>query len=71
MVLVKDLQKAQESAGDGVGGASVGETVGAATGETAGAAMGAWAMHEVAKRANNMNNLHILAEALFEVLEMT
>nr|GEW24083.1 hypothetical protein [Tanacetum cinerariifolium] len=55
---------ARTGAGEGVGGASVGETVGAATGETVGAATGAWAMHEVAKRANNMNNLHILAEAI-------
>nr|GEW24085.1 hypothetical protein [Tanacetum cinerariifolium] len=55
---------ARTGAGEGVGGASVGETVGTATGETVGAATGAWAMHEVAKRANNMNNLHILAEAI-------
>ena len=51
-------------AGEGVGGAT-GETVGAATGETVGVATGAWAMQDVAKRANNMNTLHIVAEAIF------
>ncbi|PWA44027.1 hypothetical protein CTI12_AA530870 [Artemisia annua] len=50
--------------GEGVGGAT-GDTVGAATGETVGVATGAWAMHEVAKRANNMNNLHTVAETIF------
>lgn len=44
---------ARTGAGEGVGGATAG--VGLAVGETVGAATGAWAMHEVAKRANNKN----------------
>ncbi|KAI3767799.1 hypothetical protein L2E82_18209 [Cichorium intybus] len=53
---------ARTGAGDGVGGATAG--VGLAVGETVGVATGAWAMHEVAKRANNKNNLEIAAEAI-------
>ncbi|GJY51602.1 aminopeptidase M1 [Tanacetum coccineum] len=58
---------ARTGAGEEVGGASVGETVGAEIGETVGAATGAWAMHEVTKRANNMNNLNSLAETILGV----
>nr|GEU83933.1 hypothetical protein [Tanacetum cinerariifolium] len=53
--------RARNGARDMVGGVSAGETVGAATCETVGVATRAWAMHEVVKRVNNMNNLHMLA----------